>query len=227
MGKARKKTLTSAIDQALAPSGESIIELTREYWHFERALEDATNDLEALARRVAHDAEKALRETEQQEFEPERKLTAQKVTYASDEVDRKSFLGQPDYVDSAVGRRRASIVRRFCLPAAVLSPKLKLEPSLDAQLEELEEHEAKISLLRYHLQVLEQRILELRPPDADNALKKLKFISALVIDGKEFDMDYFAYLIQECAETCEEVLGEILKTYREHIKAGLDRGIRL
>lgn len=219
MGVVDRQKLKNQISEGLQPQDESIIELTHQYWHFVQAIEEATRDLEGLAQQLTQQADQQARKKNEQKVNQEKSSsTGQENAAASDGCGTRETFDDDHYTNAETGRRRASLVRRFKLPASLLSIKLKCEPSVDSQLERLEEHDVKISLLQYHLEMLERRILETRPQDSDNALKKMKFIASLIIDGHDLDVDYFAYLIQECAEVCEEQLEQIFQVYCEHVQ---------
>ncbi|WP_273522925.1 hypothetical protein [Rhodosalinus sediminis] len=228
MGLVDRKRLKTAIAHGLEPKDESIIELTRQYWHFVQALDEATKELEEMAQRLTRQADLSARKANEQTAEAEELTQAVRQAVAApednghyqppeDDANRRP-PDEPHYTSAEAGRRRASLVRRFKLPASLLSKKMECDPSVDSQLERLEEQDVKISLFQYHLEVLERRILETQPQDSDNALKKMKFIASLIIDGHDLDVDYFAYLIQECAEACEEQLEQIFQVYREHVQ---------
>jgi hypothetical protein len=64
---------------------------------------------------------------------------------------------------------------------------------------EIEDLEEAIRLLRCRMGVVEQDILNLTPGSALDAATKLKFMASLMLDGGNLDVDYFAYLVEECA----------------------------
>lgn len=219
MGLVDRQRLKTAIANGLEPKDESVIELTHQYWHFVQALDEATKELEEMAQRLTRQADLSARKDDEQIVKAEELTQAvrQAVAVTEDPANRQPPQ-EHHYTSAEAGRHRASLVRRFKLPASLLSKKMECDPSIDSQLERLEEQDMKISLFQYHLEVLERRILEIQPQDSDNALKKMKFIASLIIDGHDLDVDYFAYLIQECAEACEEQLEQIFQVYREHLQ---------
>jgi hypothetical protein len=64
---------------------------------------------------------------------------------------------------------------------------------------EIEDLEETIRLARCRMGILEQDILNLTPASAQDAAVKLKFMSSLMLDGGNLDVDFFAYLVEECA----------------------------
>jgi hypothetical protein len=56
-----------------------------------------------------------------------------------------------------------------------------------------------ISLCRDQMAALETAILDRAPVSGREAVAKLKFMSALMLDGGDIATDYFAYLVEECA----------------------------
>lgn len=111
---------------------------------------------------------------------------------------------------------RAQLARKYCIPYRVMSGTNFIEGATEHELQELEEMEVQISLLQFQLQQTESGILETVPTDADDALAKLKFISALLIDGCHIEVDHFAYVVKEASEQCERDLQSILETYKKH-----------
>ncbi|HDR28184.1 hypothetical protein [Rhodovulum sp.] len=100
----------------------------------------------------------------------------------------------------------ARIVRRGTLARSVIGPDLPLRGKnvvlngSDAELQELDAIESRIMLLKYQMQDLERTILETRPIHARDASTKLKFMVALLMSAPHFEKDYFAYLVEECAQ---------------------------
>ena len=65
-----------------------------------------------------------------------------------------------------------------------------------AQIEYLEET---IKIYRFRMSTIEQEILESIPASKGEAVAKLKFMANLMVDGGDIEIDYFAYLVDECA----------------------------
>ena len=64
---------------------------------------------------------------------------------------------------------------------------------------EIEDLEEMIKLYRYRLSIIEQAVLDFVPSSASEAVAKLKFMSSLMLDGGNLEVDFFAYLVEECA----------------------------
>ena len=64
---------------------------------------------------------------------------------------------------------------------------------------QLEVLERQIEGYQFEMRELEQKILDEPPCSPAEAIAKLKFISSLILDGAEIDIDYFAYTVEECA----------------------------
>lgn len=63
--------------------------------------------------------------------------------------------------------------------------------------------ELRVRHLQDRMSEVEREILERRPATRSGAICKLRFISACLIDTVELDQDYFAYLVEECAEVLD------------------------
>ncbi|MER5170196.1 hypothetical protein [Thioclava kandeliae] len=68
---------------------------------------------------------------------------------------------------------------------------------------EIEELETEVRIYRYQLNTLESVIYETEPSNLKEALAKLRFIARLVVDGVEFESDFFAFMIEECTDIAE------------------------
>jgi hypothetical protein len=64
---------------------------------------------------------------------------------------------------------------------------------------EIEELEETIRLCRGRMTAIEQDILNLAPASVEDATAKLKFMASLMLDGGNLEVDFFAYLVEECA----------------------------
>lgn len=64
---------------------------------------------------------------------------------------------------------------------------------------EIEDLEEMIKLYRFRMSVIEQDILDKVPSSVAEAVAKLNFMSSLMIDGGNIEVDFFAYLVEECA----------------------------
>lgn len=75
------------------------------------------------------------------------------------------------------------------------------------ELADIEVIEEEIKLLRYRMSVIEQEILDHTPRSSEEAVEKLKFISSIMLDGGSMEVDFFAYLVEECAFVLSEERG--------------------
>ena len=60
--------------------------------------------------------------------------------------------------------------------------------------------EAEIARLQSEMRVLETQILQYLPQCLEDVSAKLKFVVSLMLDSQEIETDYFAFLVDECAE---------------------------
>ncbi|WP_371060479.1 hypothetical protein [Rhodosalinus sp. 5P4] len=218
----RKGKKNGASLQKAEEKEEKIIDLINQYRFFERTIEVATEEIEAKARDFAcrRKPEPDIYEYEVGNLLIEAKEETNPLLPECRGSKNQGVSIRKYNVDLSTARRRAELARRFRLPLNVFSRPLhaaRTAPTVDPEVEELEDLDAKLSLWRYHLRSLEHQILELAPADIDSAMQKMKFVTELIIKGDELDVDYFAYLIQECVDVCDENLAEILKNYRKHM----------
>ncbi|SIS77145.1 hypothetical protein [Phaeovulum vinaykumarii] len=78
-------------------------------------------------------------------------------------------------------------------------PRLFHDPAAP-ELLEIEELEGEIRIYRFQLQTVQNVIFETEPQTVNEAVAKLKFLSRAMADGVDFEVDYFAYMIEECAD---------------------------
>lgn len=64
---------------------------------------------------------------------------------------------------------------------------------------EIEDMEETIRQYRCRMSVIEQEILNLAPASVQDAAAKLTFMACLMLDGGNLEVDFFAYLVEECA----------------------------
>lgn len=103
------------------------------------------------------------------------------------EIAFGEFRRMHDLAQKVVPEGLPNASRRFMMQAR--SPDL-------VEIEDLEES---IRLCRCRMGILEHDILNLTPASAQDAAVKLKFMSSLMLDGGNLDVDFFAYLVEECA----------------------------
>lgn len=69
--------------------------------------------------------------------------------------------------------------------------------------DDLETVDAEVKLLKYEMGILEQKIFDYTPCSTLEAAGKLRFIANILVEGGSVEVDYFAYLVDECAEVVE------------------------
>ena len=57
--------------------------------------------------------------------------------------------------------------------------------------------------------MLETQILQYLPHCLEDVSAKLKFVVSLMLDGQEIETDYFAFLVEECAEVMDGSIGHL------------------
>lgn len=201
----------------------TVIELIKQYRYIEQSVKIATDELEEKARQLAdrkrlatisYDCEAGYCLAESK-VEKNSLIQEKSVSESRAVVVRKYRLDLPSV------RYRVDLARRLRLPPNIFARPVEnvvTAGTSDADLKELEELDARVSLWRYNLRSLEERILDLTPSDVDNAMQKIKFLTELIMNSDDLDIDYFAYLIEECVEVCDGELDEMLKTYRKHFE---------
>jgi hypothetical protein len=73
------------------------------------------------------------------------------------------------------------------------------------QIDAIENMEIDIGVVRQHMTNVEVQILDTVPKTTDDIAAKLKFMSMLMLDGNDMEVDYFAYLVEECAEVLQDL----------------------
>jgi hypothetical protein len=69
--------------------------------------------------------------------------------------------------------------------------------------------EAEIARLQSEMRVLETQILQYLPQCLEDVSAKLKFVVSLMLDSQEIDTDYFAFLVEECAEVMDSSISHL------------------
>lgn len=67
------------------------------------------------------------------------------------------------------------------------------------EIDQIEDLEAEIEHLRQMMRNVEMQILNQTPWTVEEVVAKLKFVTALMLDGGEVEIDFFVYLVEECA----------------------------
>jgi hypothetical protein len=74
---------------------------------------------------------------------------------------------------------------------------------------EIEILEAEVTRLQSEMRMLETQILQYLPQCLEDVSAKLKFVVSLMLDGQEIETDYFAFLVEECAEVMDGSIGHL------------------
>jgi hypothetical protein len=101
---------------------------------------------------------------------------------------------------------RASVARLLC-PDGIAKQISVLAHGLDnTEIQRVFDLSSQVNTLKAKLSSFEVEILETVPEDAAAAIEKLSFISNLMMDHHDFEVDYFAYLIEECSKVVKEAM---------------------
>ena len=76
------------------------------------------------------------------------------------------------------------------------------------EIDQIEQLEADIEHLREMMRNVETQILDYTPCTAEEVAVKLKFVTALMLDGGEIEIDFFVYLVEECADILQDALSK-------------------
>ena len=74
---------------------------------------------------------------------------------------------------------------------------------------EIEMLESEITRLKSEMHRMESQILHSLPQSLEDVSAKLKFVVSLMLDGQQIETDYFAFLVEECAEIMDGNLGHL------------------
>jgi len=74
---------------------------------------------------------------------------------------------------------------------------------------EIENLGAEIARLQSEMRLLETQILQCLPQCLEDVSAKLKFVVSLMLDSHEIETDYFAFLVEECAEVMDGSIGHL------------------
>jgi hypothetical protein len=103
----------------------------------------------------------------------------------------EEFRGAVDMAQKCIHRALPLSTRRF------------LENLDTSEMSQIERIEQQIADLRRDMQRQEETIMEYLPRSLEDVSAKLKFVVSLMLDGQEIETDYFAYLVEECAEVMD------------------------
>lgn len=106
-------------------------------------------------------------------------------------------------------RQVAQLANKFVDHQMPMATKRFMHQAGPEEIEQIEQLEVDITMLRQRMRDVEILILNQPPVTADEVAMKLKFLAALMLDGGEIELDYFAYIVEESAEILEEALSNI------------------
>ncbi|GAA0291334.1 hypothetical protein [Rhodovulum strictum] len=160
--------------------------LILDYGYFEQLCAEALEEQSEMGRRISRRTATAR---------PTEGTTTSLFPGAAEAAPAGTGPLSPDRV-----ARRSMLARNTFGSALPLHGKSVVMNGSDRDIRELDAIESRIMLLKYQMQELENAILETRPTNARDASTKLKFMVALLMSATHFEKDYFAYLVEECAE---------------------------
>ncbi len=73
---------------------------------------------------------------------------------------------------------------------------------------EIEELEYEAQILQFKMKKIEQKILDHSPCHPQEVIAKMRYIVGLLLDGSDFEIDYFAYQVEECASALADFLDQ-------------------
>ena len=109
-------------------------------------------------------------------------------------------------IDFGDFREMADMAARVLPSGFPISTKRFILNACSAEFEDIEGIESEIRLLKSQMADLERKIMNATPDNIIEATRKLKFMVAMMLDGTEIEQDYFAYLVEECADIIDEKL---------------------
>jgi hypothetical protein len=176
--------VSTASDAQAAP--QTIFSLIEQFDYVEKLCEEALTRQEKLARQYYEDQERnsaAARELVEVKTGEMRARADMSIS----DISFKDFKQLHRLAQAVVPGGLPKASRRFvmnaCTPGFV----------------EIEDLEETIKLYRYRMSIIEQEILDHVPGSAKEAVAKLNFMSSLMLDGGDIEVDFFAYLVEECA----------------------------
>lgn len=164
----------------------NLLSLVSQYELVEKLCEEAIGRQEGLARRYYQhfarrkDRAEDLVETKDGVMRPQAQVSVSDLSF-------RDFQHLNGIAQRVVPKGLPGANRRFLINACT------------PEFVDIEDIEEEIQLLRYRMSVIEQEILDHAPRSSEEAIEKLKFISSIMIDGGSMEVDFFAYLVEECA----------------------------
>jgi hypothetical protein len=177
--------LASALQDDPEPS-QTIFSLIEQFDYVERLCEEALGRQEQIARQY-YATQEAAKAASHDMVEVKSGDMQARADMSISDIAFKDFKQLHRLAQSVVPSGLPKANRRFivnaCTPGFV----------------EIEDLEEMIKLYRYRMSVIEQDILEKVPSSVAEAVAKLNFMSSLMLDGGNIEVDFFAYLVEECA----------------------------
>jgi hypothetical protein len=161
----------------------SLADLIARFNHMEKLCEDALTELDEVARQFysrSVSSSRDLVEIKSGELEERNQISISDLAF--DDFRHLSRLAQ-----TVVPHGLPNASQRFVINGC--SP----------EVEKIEYLEETVKIYRFRMSALEAQILEFIPSSTVEALTKLKFTASLMMNGGEIEIDYFAYLVDECA----------------------------
>ncbi len=179
-----------------ASEGAPVGELLARYWRLEKTAAEIQDEIDqtvqSVMRRIGEDIARAENGDELVEG-----------TVADDSWPKMPLV-TPKIRTRSEFQRRAAVARHFRLPQKVLTGSNFVEGVRPDELDRLEALDLELAVTKMQLAGVEWEITERVPESKDEAVAKLRFISALLIDNGEIEVDHFAYLVRECADVMAE-----------------------
>ncbi|MBW7921573.1 MAG: hypothetical protein H3C51_05665 [Rubellimicrobium sp.] len=166
------------------PSNPVIGDLIAEYTYVETLCEEAIARLEELTRKYY--SIKLCRSADEMVAVKSGEIIPRSEMSASD-IPFKDFRHLYRLAEKLVPDGLPNANRRFTINAC----------SLDFI--EIDDLENTIMAHQSRMNLVEQEILDTPPLTPVAAVEKLKFMSVLMLDNHNLEVDYFAYLVEECA----------------------------
>jgi hypothetical protein len=100
-------------------------------------------------------------------------------------------------------RFRARFADTALSRALPLKRKRVLLSVLGSGFDDIESLRAKIEVLRARLLAVESDIYNATPTCVRDSVQKIRFLTAILLNGDDLDVDFYAFLVDECAQIIE------------------------
>lgn len=102
-------------------------------------------------------------------------------------------------------RKLAEAARKNIHRGSPMGKKRYILNACSLELSEIDEIEIEIMVFQMNMKEIEGLEMDHVPTSVNEVIAKMRFIVGLMLDGMEFDGDYFAYHIEECADVLSEL----------------------